>query len=117
MRIPDRHGVLSSGILPNIYCWFIADVSEQPTLDCLALEEGTVRLSRNVGDKLAMYVGLNPRRVIISYIRRQKPEIKIGIQTAFENCTVIILCDFNDTLTTVRRRFCATCAHPLLGPQ
>ena len=59
--------MVSSGILRSIYWWFITDVSAQPTLDCLTLEEGTDRLSRNVGDELAMYVGLNSRKAMTSY--------------------------------------------------
>jgi len=81
--------MVPSGILRSIYWWFITDVSGQPNLDCLTLEEGTDRLSRNVGDKVAMHAGLNPRRAIISYVQRRKSEIEIGRPVAFANCTAV----------------------------
>jgi len=61
--------MVSSGILRSIYWRFITDVAVQHTLDCLTLEEASDRLSHNVGDEVAVYVGLNPRRAMISYIR------------------------------------------------
>jgi hypothetical protein len=43
--------------------------------DCLALEDGTDRLTRNVGNELPIYIAGNPRRWQISYAPRWKPEI------------------------------------------
>ena len=61
--------MVCSGMVRNIYWRFITDVAGQATLGCLTLEEGSDRLSHNVGDKVVMYAGLNPRRAMISYIR------------------------------------------------
>jgi hypothetical protein len=40
-----------------------------------AIEDGTVRLSRNVGRKLTFFVAQNPKRAQISFTPRRKPEI------------------------------------------
>ena len=50
----------------------ISDVVGQSTLDCLTLEGVAERLSRNVFGELAMYVGLNPGRAMISYVTAEE---------------------------------------------
>jgi hypothetical protein len=39
---------------------------KQESLDCLILEDGTDRLSRNVVNRLPIYTAYNPRRMNIS---------------------------------------------------
>jgi hypothetical protein len=41
------------------------------------LEDGTDRLSRNVGNKLPIYAVQSPRRAQVSCTLRRKPEIKV----------------------------------------
>jgi hypothetical protein len=57
-------------------------VQEEQLLDCLALEDGTDKLSRNVGNKIPFHAAQNPKRAQISFTLRQKPEITHKTQTA-----------------------------------
>jgi hypothetical protein len=61
-------------------------------LDFLTLEDGTDRLSRNVGTELPLNAALYPRRAQISSTWRRKPEIthtyilsyiKVFVQSVF----------------------------------
>ena len=53
-------------------------------LDCLALDDGTNRLSRNVNMELQLYAAYNPKRALISSKWRRKPEIMLVLRFCFE---------------------------------
>jgi hypothetical protein len=77
----------SCRVLRIVYWQFLTDVSGQrfgpifksqelhEDLDFLTREDGTGRLSRNVGKELSLYPVKYPRRAQVSFTSRRKPEI------------------------------------------
>jgi len=54
----SRWDLRSSGILRSAWWQFLIDVSDQEIQNCVTLEDGTNRLSRNVGKELPAHAAL-----------------------------------------------------------